>query len=154
MPWLGAGDVESELDGTPTAPADTKPDDSKTVHVNNATVTVADFEKTDPAHACILASLGDTVWNDLNADGIQDGGETGIVNIAVELLGTETRLSCTHESTLSDRLRAREPASRTHTRAPRRRVFVDGGPVSFLAPRGFAATRVLTRPRRLPSDPA
>ncbi|MCZ6774313.1 MAG: hypothetical protein O7G83_20335, partial [Proteobacteria bacterium] len=33
-----------------------------------------------------LASLGDRVWEDLNADGIQDNGEPGIGNVPVELL--------------------------------------------------------------------
>ncbi|MEZ4707418.1 MAG: SdrD B-like domain-containing protein [Caldilineaceae bacterium] len=32
------------------------------------------------------ASLGDFVWHDLNADGVQDGGETGVVSVTVELL--------------------------------------------------------------------
>ncbi|MEE4311778.1 MAG: SdrD B-like domain-containing protein [candidate division KSB1 bacterium] len=33
-----------------------------------------------------LASLGDFVWDDLNADGIQDQGEPGIPNVTVNLL--------------------------------------------------------------------
>ena len=32
-----------------------------------------------------LASLGDFVWNDLNANGIQDAGEPGINGVTVEL---------------------------------------------------------------------
>jgi LPXTG-site transpeptidase (sortase) family protein len=32
-----------------------------------------------------LAALGDFVWNDLNANGIQDAGETGIDNVTVNL---------------------------------------------------------------------
>jgi len=35
------------------------------------------------------ASLGDFVWNDLNADGIQDAGEPGIQNVTVHLTGTD-----------------------------------------------------------------
>src|SRR6185437_9146201 len=31
------------------------------------------------------ASLGDFVWNDLNANGIQDAGEPGIPNVSVTL---------------------------------------------------------------------
>ena len=34
------------------------------------------------------ASLGDFVWNDLNADGIQDGNETGIVGVVVTLFSS------------------------------------------------------------------
>ena len=36
----------------------------------------------DPA----LAGIGDTVWQDLDADGIQDSGEPGVTNVTVELL--------------------------------------------------------------------
>ncbi|MCK5739727.1 hypothetical protein KAH55_11115, partial [bacterium] len=32
------------------------------------------------------AVIGDTVWNDLNADGIQDAGEPGVANVAVSLV--------------------------------------------------------------------
>jgi LPXTG-site transpeptidase (sortase) family protein len=35
-----------------------------------------------------LASIGDFVWNDTNANGIQDAGETGIPNVAVELFNS------------------------------------------------------------------
>jgi uncharacterized repeat protein (TIGR01451 family) len=34
------------------------------------------------------ASLGDFVWDDLNADGIQDGGEVGVSNVVVTLYNT------------------------------------------------------------------
>jgi uncharacterized repeat protein (TIGR01451 family) len=34
------------------------------------------------------ASLGDFLWNDLDADGVQDGGETGVANVVVELYNT------------------------------------------------------------------
>jgi hypothetical protein len=36
-----------------------------------------------------LASIGDFVWNDLDADGIQDSGEPGIVGATVTLTGTD-----------------------------------------------------------------
>jgi hypothetical protein len=35
------------------------------------------------------ASIGDFVWADLDADGIQDGGEPGIPNVTVTLTGTD-----------------------------------------------------------------
>jgi SdrD B-like domain len=35
------------------------------------------------------ASLGDFVWEDKNANGIQDTGETGIANVIVTLVGTD-----------------------------------------------------------------
>ena len=31
------------------------------------------------------ASIGDFVWNDLNANGVQDSGEPGIANVPVQL---------------------------------------------------------------------
>jgi len=43
-----------------------------------------------------LASLGDYVWNDLDGDGIQDGGETGIESVTVNLYdGTNTLIDTT-----------------------------------------------------------
>ena len=30
-------------------------------------------------------SIGDRVWNDADGDGVQDGGETGLVGVTVEL---------------------------------------------------------------------
>ena len=41
------------------------------------------------------ASLGDFVWNDLDADGIQDGGETGVVGVVVNLLTNGTVIAST-----------------------------------------------------------
>jgi hypothetical protein len=35
------------------------------------------------------ASIGDFVWNDLNGNGIQDAGETGIAGVTVKLLGSD-----------------------------------------------------------------
>ena len=42
----------------------------------------ADFGYQDPG----TASIGDFVWNDLNGDSIQDGGEPGIVGVTVRLI--------------------------------------------------------------------
>ena len=36
-----------------------------------------------------FAALGDYVWNDANANGIQDGGETGIAGVTVTLYGSD-----------------------------------------------------------------
>ncbi|MCO5067491.1 MAG: isopeptide-forming domain-containing fimbrial protein [Kiritimatiellae bacterium] len=41
------------------------------------------------------ASLGDFVWNDLNADGIQDVGEPGFSNVVVNLLSNGTVIATT-----------------------------------------------------------
>jgi uncharacterized repeat protein (TIGR01451 family)/fimbrial isopeptide formation D2 family protein len=41
------------------------------------------------------ASLGDFVWDDLNADGIQDAGEPGIENVTVNLLTNGTIIAST-----------------------------------------------------------
>ena len=43
-----------------------------------------------------LASIGDFVWNDLNANGIQDAGEAGVPNVSVNLLNSSgTQLATT-----------------------------------------------------------
>ncbi|MEM7129655.1 MAG: SdrD B-like domain-containing protein [Chloroflexota bacterium] len=55
----------------------------------------ADFAYIEPA------TIGDFVWDDLNADGIQDGGEMGIASVTVELLdstGTVTDSTTTDAS--------------------------------------------------------
>ncbi|MCZ7591066.1 MAG: carboxypeptidase regulatory-like domain-containing protein [Kiritimatiellae bacterium] len=41
------------------------------------------------------ASLGDFVWNDLNADGIQDAGEPGFTNVTVNLLSNGVVIATT-----------------------------------------------------------
>ncbi|MEP7134943.1 MAG: SdrD B-like domain-containing protein, partial [Chloroflexota bacterium] len=49
------------------------------------TLTAGENDLTWDAGLYQKASLGDFVWNDLNANGIQDAGETGIANVGVEL---------------------------------------------------------------------
>ncbi len=61
--------------------------DADTTTGITATTTLASGEN-DPtwdAGLYQLASLGDFVWNDTNANGIQDAGEPGIENVTVEL---------------------------------------------------------------------
>jgi len=48
---------------------------------NNDQVTVT-------VNQTLCSSLGDYVWEDLNANGVQDGGEPGIPNVPVTLTGT------------------------------------------------------------------
>ncbi|WP_414579733.1 SdrD B-like domain-containing protein, partial [Anabaena sp. CCY 9402-a] len=50
------------------------------------TLTSGQFNSTLDAGLVALASLGDFVWHDLNADGIQDGNEPGIAGATVNLL--------------------------------------------------------------------
>ncbi|MCB1052672.1 MAG: hypothetical protein KDC71_18875 [Acidobacteria bacterium] len=54
--------------------------------MNPLTVTIAageDFNSADFGYQQQNASIGDFVWNDLNGDGIQDGGEPGLAGITV-----------------------------------------------------------------------
>jgi uncharacterized repeat protein (TIGR01451 family)/fimbrial isopeptide formation D2 family protein len=44
----------------------------------------------DDAIVRIFASLGNFVWLDTNADGVQDGGEVGITNVTVTLYDSQT----------------------------------------------------------------
>ena len=51
------------------------------------TVTAAeDFNDADFGYQQTNASIGDFVWNDLNGDGIQDGGEPGLANVTLDLI--------------------------------------------------------------------
>ncbi len=60
------------------------------------TTTTLDPGEDDPtwdAGIFALASLGDFVWDDLNADGIQDAGEPGVENVTVTLFDdTDTQV--------------------------------------------------------------
>jgi len=57
------------------------------VYGNKATVTVPGATDFDLSHYrnSVAASLGDRVWNDGNANGIQDSGETGVSGVTVRL---------------------------------------------------------------------
>ncbi|HEX2960826.1 MAG TPA: SdrD B-like domain-containing protein [Ignavibacteriales bacterium] len=57
---------------------------------NNYTVDAGVYEKPSPK-----ASLGNLVWNDLNHNGVQDNGETGIANVTVELYTCSGDLAAT-----------------------------------------------------------
>ncbi|MEF8770661.1 SdrD B-like domain-containing protein [Candidatus Accumulibacter contiguus] len=68
---------------------------SSGVYENKATVTVpgasSDSDLShykNPAAQPVLASLGDRVWEDLNANGVQDTGEKGISGVTVKLLNS------------------------------------------------------------------
>jgi fimbrial isopeptide formation D2 family protein/uncharacterized repeat protein (TIGR01451 family) len=55
-----------------------------------------DFNDADFGYQAIPSALGDFVWEDVNANGIQDGGEMGIGGVTVNLLsgtGTPTGMS-------------------------------------------------------------
>ncbi|MFZ1599707.1 MAG: SdrD B-like domain-containing protein [Anaerolineae bacterium] len=45
---------------------------------------------TDPANVRVTGKIGDFVWNDLNNNGIQDSGETGLPNVLVNLYANST----------------------------------------------------------------
>jgi hypothetical protein len=63
------------------------------VYENKATVTAQGATDTDlshyknPAAAALLAHIGDYVWEDTNANGVQNSGETGISGVTVKLMG-------------------------------------------------------------------
>ncbi len=71
----GCGDVPGE--GSPV----------RDTYENIGMVVVPGGSDSDPSHYCNpLGSIGDRVWEDLNADGIQDDGEPGIAGVQVKLL--------------------------------------------------------------------
>ncbi|MEZ4707417.1 MAG: SdrD B-like domain-containing protein [Caldilineaceae bacterium] len=64
-------------------------DSDADVNTGDTTQTTLDSGEYDPTWDMgiyQLASLGDYVWHDVNGNGIQDGGETGVVSVTVELL--------------------------------------------------------------------
>eukprot|EP00903_Cladosiphon_okamuranus_P000629 g627.t1 len=60
--------------------------DETTGQTGVITLTTGEIDDTNDAGFYQPASLGDFVWEDLNADGIQDAGEPGIENVTVMLL--------------------------------------------------------------------
>jgi len=47
-------------------------------------------------------TIGDFVWNDVNANGIQDGGETGIANVSLTLTGLNASGGAVTDHTTTD----------------------------------------------------
>ncbi|MCM8622142.1 MAG: carboxypeptidase regulatory-like domain-containing protein, partial [Candidatus Accumulibacter sp.] len=104
---LNAGNVSGNVLVISGWTGDTTPEDrfkiekltvrqsSPGVYENKATVTApgatSDSDLShykNPAAQPILASLGDRVWEDLNANGVQDTGENGISGLTVKLLNS------------------------------------------------------------------
>uniref|UniRef100_UPI0025908AC7 SdrD B-like domain-containing protein n=1 Tax=Accumulibacter sp. TaxID=2053492 RepID=UPI0025908AC7 len=104
---LNAGNLSGNVLVISSWTGDTTPEDrfkiekltvrqsSSGVYENKATVTVpgasSDSDLShykNPAAQPVLASLGDRVWEDLNANGIQDTGEKGISGVTVKLLNS------------------------------------------------------------------
>ena len=56
----------------------------------STTLESGDYDPTlDFGYTPLLSSLGDYVWEDLNADGIQDAGEPGIQGVTVTLYSSD-----------------------------------------------------------------
>jgi protocatechuate 3,4-dioxygenase beta subunit len=60
--------------------------DSNGLLSNKVILSAGEYDRTIDAGFYKKASLGDFVWNDTNADGIQDAGEAGIAGVTVNLL--------------------------------------------------------------------
>ena len=75
--------------------------DTTTGRTLNTTLAPGENDPTWDAGFVPLASIGDRVWSDLDADGIQDGGEPGVANVTVRLydgLGTLMGTTTTNAS--------------------------------------------------------
>ena len=91
---------------------DANPDDSDDSDANPAMggmtvteiLTTGESNLTYDAGYYIPASIGDFVWNDLNANGIQEPGETGIPNVTVTLTGTNGQGNQVNQTTKTDGL--------------------------------------------------
>src|SRR5258706_200083 len=81
-PALQGGDTTLDSNGTSTSVTLISGQDDKTID--------SGFYK--------LASFGDFVWNDTNANGIQDAGELGISGAAVQAIGPSGTLNTTTDS--------------------------------------------------------
>lgn len=66
------------------------------IAVNGATVADVDFGELRPG------SIGKTVWNDTNANGVHDAGEPGVSGVVVTLTGTDDHGDAVTKSTTTD----------------------------------------------------
>ncbi|HSM02308.1 MAG TPA: SdrD B-like domain-containing protein [Acidimicrobiia bacterium] len=90
--WYGDYHVEIDIpSGFLASPQDQGPDEAKDSDIDSSGVmarTTLDPREHDPKWDAGLyrrASIGDRVWNDLDADGIQDAGEPGVAGVTVRL---------------------------------------------------------------------
>lgn len=97
------GDVPGYSRTTKNAPGTNVGNDSDanatSGRTDNFTLNPGDNNTTIDAGYFRLASLGDYVWEDLDVDGIQDGGEPGISGVVVRLLdenGNQIRFTVTN----------------------------------------------------------
>ncbi len=80
--------------GTPST--DSNPNGSSLTLTSGGTDQTIDFGFYQPA------KIGDFVWNDANANGIQNAGEAGLTNLMVTLTGTDGAGNAVSQTTLTD----------------------------------------------------
>ncbi|WP_239614042.1 SdrD B-like domain-containing protein [Cohnella mopanensis] len=116
-------DSNAGLDGT-TDPVTLAPGE------NNTTIDAGMYVYYIPAGAFPLASIGDYVWIDSNADGIQDAGESGLNGVTVELYNI-------NNAKIATKVTANHP----DTKKPGYYLFKDLIPgkysVKFIVPNGY-----------------
>jgi hypothetical protein len=84
-----AGDFLSTLVDTGADATDSDADPAMGGMTGNYTLESGDSDLTVDAGYYELASIGNFVWEDTNANGLQDPGEPGIEGVTVELSGTD-----------------------------------------------------------------
>ncbi|MEZ4910062.1 MAG: SdrD B-like domain-containing protein [Saprospiraceae bacterium] len=80
----------------------TKDSNFETSSINNIILTTGSNENSIDAGLFRYASIGDFVWEDSNANGIQDTGETGISNVTLTLTGNDGAGNAVTLSTTTD----------------------------------------------------
>lgn len=81
---------------------DTKDSDPVSGAVTGIVLTSGQTNNTIDAGFYQPAALGDFVWNDANANGIQDAGEAGISNVTVTLTGTTGNGASVNQTTTTN----------------------------------------------------
>ncbi len=94
---LPAGNYRVEVlpSTLPAGTLQTGDPDSQLDHQTLATVTAGNNTAGLDFGYVTAGSIGDQVWHDLNANGIQDEGEPGIANVAVKLLDSNDAIMAT-----------------------------------------------------------
>ncbi|BCU77641.1 SdrD B-like domain-containing protein [Luteolibacter sp. LG18] len=77
--------VETDLSGYASTADKTLPNDNRVPVTIAASQTSAANDFLDSNNLTLLGTIGNTVWSDVNNNGLLDSGEAGIANVAVQL---------------------------------------------------------------------
>ena len=82
-------DADSDLDNDPDNDNDVSPGDDQDDVIDENANEGGDEDDNDVADVIVTGEIGDTVWKDLDGDGVQDPNEPGVEGVVVNLFDCE-----------------------------------------------------------------